>query len=219
MLSEELSRIIEGAAGEREVSRFLAEHPEIVRWAFCWTGGHSTYVIKEFPFGSRYRADFVVPMSYSGRWEVQMIELEPPDDKVINKDGTASHRLNKAIAQIHDWASYIEQNPYSFRKDLSDWCVDHDLLGVHSKKRPPCNYTGDYLKDQDTHIGFYYHIVIGSREQVTREQRRKMNQFSRGIHVRVCTYGRFLDIARNLDKREANPNEGVCLTDTEENDT
>jgi hypothetical protein len=39
-----------------------------------------------------------------------------------------------------------------------------------------------------------------------------MNQFSGGIHhLRVCTYGRFLDIAKNLDK----PNEPV-QTDIEE---
>jgi len=203
--------------GERGVSRFLAEHPAIVRWAFCSTGGHSTYVVKQFPFGSHYRADFVVPMSYSGVWNLHMIELEPPGDRVINKDGTPSHRLNKAISQIHDWASYIEQNPNSFRKDLSDWCVNHDLLGFHSDQRPPCNFTGDYLRDPDTYICFYYHIVIGRRDRITREQRGKMNQFSRGIHhLRVCTYGRFLDIAKNFDKHEANPNEPVCLTDTEE---
>jgi len=216
-LEKKLSRILYGETGERGVSRFLAKHPEIVRWAFCWTGGHSTYVVKEFPFGSRHLSDFVVPMSYSGMWEVHMIELEPIDDRVINKDGTPSHRFNKAISQIHDWASFIEQNPYLFRKDLSNWCMKHDLLGLHSDERPPCNFTSDYLHDPDTHIWFYYHIVIGLRDRITKEQRKKMNQFSRGIHhLRVCTYGRFLDIARNLDKHEANPNEPVRLTDTEE---
>jgi len=219
MLREELSRIIESTTGERGISRFLAEHPEIVRWAFCQVGGHSTYVVKEFPFGSRYLADFVVPQSSSGHWEIHMIELEPPDDRVINKNGTPSHRFNKAISQIHDWASFIEENPYLFRKDLSDWCMKRDLLGSHIGKRPPCNFTGNYLRDPDTHIWFYYHIVIGRRDRITKEQRRKMNQFSRGSdHLRVCTYGRFLDIARNLDKHEANPDEPVRLTDTEEDE-
>jgi hypothetical protein len=213
-LEKELSRILNNTTGERGVSRFLAKHPSIVRWAFCLTGGHRTYVVKEFPFGSHYLADFVVPLSYSGMWEVHMIELEPPNDKVINKDGTPSRRFNKAISQIHDWASYIEQNPYSFRQDLSDWCMKRDLLDSHNSAQQPCNFTGDYLHDMNTHIWFYYHVVIGRRDHITKEQRKKMNQFSRGF--RVCTYGRFLDIARNFDKYKANPNEGVCMTATEE---
>jgi hypothetical protein len=144
-----------------------------------------------------------------------MIELEPPNDKVINKDGTPSRRFNKAISQINDWASYIERNPRQIREDLSDWCMKHDLLGLHSNDHPPCNYTGDYLHDKET-IWYYYHIVIGRREHITKEQRMKMNQLLRGIYFRVCTYGRLLDIAMNFDKRIANPNERVCMTDTEE---
>jgi len=214
-LEKKLLHILDNTNGEREVSRFLAKHPEIVRWSFCLTGGHSTYIVKEFPFGSHYYADFVAPLSCSGMWEVHMIELESPNDRVINKDGTPSHSFNKAISQIHDWASYIEENPYSFRKDLSDWCMKHDLLDFRRKKWQPRNDSGDYLHDPDTHIWFYYHIVIGRRDRITKEQRRKMNQFSRGF--RVCTYGKFLDIARNIDKRKANPNESGFLTDTEEN--
>ncbi len=212
-----MSHIIDETTGERGVSRFLGKHPEIVRWAFCRSGGHSTYVVKEFPFGSRYRADFVVPTSDSGGWNIHMIELEPPNDRVINKDGTPSLRFNKAISQIHDWAHYIEQNPYSFRKDLSDWCINHDLLGCHSDDEAPRNDIGYYLHEPDTFIQCHYHIVIGRRDHITKRQRRKMNQFVWGMHIdSVCTYGRFLDIAMNFDKLEINPNEGVCLTDTEE---
>jgi len=216
MLSERLQRILTKSEGEREIIKFLAKHPEIVRWAFCLTGGHSTYVLKEFPFGSRYRADFVVPMSYSGAWEVHMIELEPPRDRVINKDGTPSKKLNKAIAQIHDWAAYIERNPYQIRKDLSDRCIKHDLLGIHGKYSPPSNYTGDLLSDPETYINYIYHIVIGRRENVDKEQRKKMNQYSGGMLIDVCTYGRFIDIASNFDQYHSNPTRGVCLTDTQE---
>jgi len=216
-LEKELSLIINRTTGERSVLRFLAKHPKIVYWAFYRPAGHGTYVVKELPFGSHYKADFVISMASSGMWEVHMIELEPPNDRVINKDGTPSHRFNKAISQIHDWAYYIEKNRVSFREDLSDWCMKHDLFGLHGKKRTPCNYTGNKLRDPDTHIRLYYHIVIGRREHITREQRRKMNQISyRTDHLEVCTYGRLLDIARNLDKSEANPKEPVSLENTEE---
>jgi hypothetical protein len=217
-LEKKLSRIINDTTGERDVLRFLAKHPKIVYWAFYTGAGHGTYVIKEFPFGSHYKADFVVPMASSGIWEVHMIELEPPNDKVINKDGTPSHRFNKALSQIRDWESYIKENLFSFRKDLSDWCMKHDLLGLPGSSGPPCNFTDNYLRDSDTHIWFYYHIVIGRRDRIIEEQRRKMIQISQSHHcLKVCTYGTFLDIARNLDKREANPNAPVSLADTEKN--
>lgn len=216
MLREELQQIVDSTSGERQASDFLAAHPEIVRWAFCRTGGHSTYVVKEFPFGNRHRADFAVPMSYSGAWEVHMVELEPPNDKVINKDGTPSRRFNKAISQVHDWASYIKQNPYEVRRDLSDWCVNHDLLGIYGEYGPPSNDTGDYLRDPETFIRYYYHIVIGRRNAIGKEQRRRMNQYSQDVLLRVCTYGRFLDIARNVETHQLDPNARVCLTDAEE---
>ena len=216
MLQEELNRILNGASGERRASAFLARNPEIVRWAFCWTGGHSTYVVKEFPFGSRYRADLVVPLSYSGAWEVHMIELEPPNDSVINKDGTPSQRLNKAMSQIQDWREYIERNPDSIRKDLSDWCVKHDRLRLYDDHDPPCNETGDYLSHPDTYIVYEYHIVIGMRESVSREKRRKMNQYSGSMDIDICTYGRFLDIARNFDRHYANPRRRLWLTKRKE---
>jgi len=204
-------------SGERDVLRFLAEHPKIVHWAFYSPAGHATYVVKEFPFGSHYKADFVLSMASSGMWEVHLIELEPPNDKVINKDGTPSHRFNKAISQIHDWASYIEKNRVSFREDLSDWCMKRDLLGLPGSSGPPRNFTDNYLRDSETHIWFYYHIVIGRRDRIKKDQRRKMDQISSGNrNLKVCTYGRLLDIARDLDKHEANPGEPVRLTDTEE---
>jgi hypothetical protein len=217
MLEKRLKRILDGRTGERGVSRFLAKYPEIVRWAFCDTGGHSTYVVREFPFGSRYKADFVVPTSYSGQWEVHLIELEPPTDPVVNKDGTPSHRLNKALTQLQDWNNFIGSNPVSFRKDLSDWCVKKDKLGYCSGDSPPCNFTSNYLKDPDTFIRFYFHIVIGRRERIDNEKRRRMNLFSQmHMHVDLCTYGRFIDIARNHDKHARDPDKPVLLTESDD---
>lgn len=216
MLKEALNKLVENGDGERAVVRFLSKHPEIVRWAFCNTGGHTTYVVKEFPFGSRYKADFVIPLSYSGGWDVHLIELEPPNDPVINKDGTPSRRFNRAISQMNDWDEYLKTNQASFRKDLSDWCFRKDLLGECKSDRKPCNFTSNYLHDPETSIWFEYHIVIGRRDLISQEKRRKMNQYGGRMNIKICTYGRFLDIAGNIDKRTKNPNTSGALTDTQE---
>lgn len=213
MLAHELSTLLENTSGERDSLRFLAEHPEIVRWAFCKTGGHSTYIVKEFPLGSQYKTDFVIAMSYSGMWAVHLIELEPPDDRVINKDGTPSKRFSKAITQLRDWETFIGDNPVLFRRDLADWCVRRDLLGEHNCCDPPCNYTGDYLSHPATFIQLYNHIVIGRRAAVSHEQRRRMNQlFCRGLDS-VSTFDRFVDVASNIDRARATPDESVLLTE------
>ncbi len=211
-----LLRVLENSRGERAVGSFLSKHAEVVRWTFCRTGGHETYVVKEFPFGSRFRADFVVAMSYSGAWEVHMIELEPPTDRVITRSGTPSQRLNKAISQINEWASYIERNPYEVRKDLSDRCEKSDLLGFFGGDRPPSNDTGDDLQDLKTYIHYHYHIVIGRRRVVHKEQRERMNQLNARMRVELCTYDRFVDVASNVDKLNSGSYESVRLTETQD---
>jgi hypothetical protein len=211
----ELKDILSKTEGEREISSFLSKHPELIRWAVCRTGGHTTYVIKEFPFGSHYKADFIVPFSYSGAWEVHLIELEPPDDMVITRDGLPSNRLNKAVKQINDWQDYIEKNRYPFRSDLSEWCIKKDLLGLHNDLKEPSNYTGDKLKDQDTYIGFNYYIIIGRRENIDQEKRKRMNHF-RNQGIRVLTYDALIDIATNIEFSNANPNKSVWLRDSED---
>ena len=200
-LSEKLSDIVELSKGEREAAAFLAKHPEILRWAVCKTGGHCTYVLKEFPFGSHYKADFVVLTCYSGAWEVHMIELEPSDDMVITQDGKPSSRLSGAMLQLRDWKEYIEKNPVSFRQDLSAWCQKKDLLGESKSVRVPVNGTGHYLKDAETFIYYNYYIFIGKREAVDSEKRRRINQLNnQDFRSSIHTYGKLIDIANNMDQ-------------------
>lgn len=214
MLENEITQIINNSTGEREISTFLARNPNIMRWAVCRTGGHTNYVIKEFPFGSRYKADFVVPMSYSGVWEVNLIELEPHDDKVITQNGLPSSRLNKAISQINDWKEFIERNPLQFRNDLAHWCIKKDLLGFSNDGEIPSNFSGDLLNSPETFIRYNYFIVIGNRGSITTEKRRKMNQLSRDIEI--FTYGRFIDLARKFDKIKLDSRASVDLRDFSE---
>ena len=111
------------------------------------TGGHTKYLISEFPFGSNHRADFVLAFSYSGTWELHFIELESPDDQVITRSGKVTQAFNSAISQIGDWRMWVEQNPVLIRKDVSDWCMKRDLLKPAERPhRPPSNFSGDRSK-------------------------------------------------------------------------
>jgi hypothetical protein len=203
--------------GEREATRFLKQNPHLVLWGFVRTGGHSKYVLNEFPLGSRYRADFFVPFSYSGVWEIHFIELENTDDPTITQDGKPSQRLNSAISQLHDWNDYIQRNRVSVQQDLSDWCNRKDLLGWHETKKPPSNMTTDRLNDPSIYIRWCYHIIIGRRENVSKEKRRKMNQLTDSFdRIQIGTFDRFIDIARNHDEANSNREKSVYLPVTED---
>ena len=217
MLESEMLKALNEFSGERAIASFLAKNCQLIRWSVCRTGGHSTYIIKEFPFGSKFKADFTVAMSYSFGWEVHLIELEPPSDKVITRAGLPTNRLNKAISQINDWRMYIEQNPMAFKQDLTQKCMKRDLLReIPNDKTIPTNNTGNNLNAFDTVIRFHYYIVIGMRENLCPFQREKMNQIAGSNDIEIYTYGRILDVARQIDKYKANPNQSFRLTESEE---
>ncbi len=215
MRAEQLQRIINQSTGEREVAQFLALHPEIVRYSVTKTAGHSAYVLKEFPFGSHYKADLVVLTSYSGVWEVHLIELEPPDDMVVTKDDIPSNRLNKALTQLNDWKDYIDKNRIQFRCDLTTWCMSRDLLKWIKGNHIPSNNTGDLLNSPDTMIKCFYYVFIGNREKISKDARRRMNLLS-NYPIQILTYGRFLDVAKNFDEFDADNSKNVLLTKSEE---
>ncbi|MFV2015894.1 MAG: Shedu anti-phage system protein SduA domain-containing protein [Candidatus Heimdallarchaeota archaeon] len=176
MLKEEILKVL-AENSEREITKFLKTHPEIVVWGFCRTGGNSKYVLNEFPLGSKYRADFVIPFGYSGAWEVHFIELKSPSDSIFTKNGRPSKSFNSAISRINDWRDFIERNRSIVQQDLSDWCIKSDLLNWHMREFPLSNGTSDYLHDINTFILFRYHIIIGRRKNITKDDRRRMNQY------------------------------------------
>jgi hypothetical protein len=214
MLEKQIEEILEKDSGERKVSNFLAKNPQVIRWAVCRTGGHSAYVLKEFPFGSNYKADFVVLTSYSGAWEINLIELEPPDDKVITKAGLPSNKLNTALSQIKDWKGYIENFKTQFQTSITDWCMKKDLLKQTNYKGVPTNDTGDFLNLPTTFIYYNYYIFIGNRKNINPDKRRKMNQFRN--EATIFTYGRILDIAKNFDQFDSNPEISIQINKSEE---
>lgn len=211
-LVAKVKTVLDSGIGERAVARFLRKNPELVLWPFH-KGNHSNYVLHGFPIGIKHKADFVVLSSYSGAWEIVFGELEPVEDGIITKAGTPTKRLAGAISQLGDWSDYIDRNRPAIQRDLSDWCVRKDLLKWSSGK-PPSNMTSNYLKDPETTIFFHYAVVLGRRASITAEGWRKINQHRTHWAHRIRTYDLFLDIAANMDAREAE--KSVDMRDTQE---
>lgn len=195
---------------ERPVSKVLSAYPEVIRWLCCRTAGHSTYVLCEFPFGSNYRADFVVATSFSGAWHVHFVELEPTKDIIITKKGLPSNRLNTAISQTKDWELFVKQNSTLFKQDLTKWCMTKDLLKVEDPKLTPTNYTNNLLNSPETVIWYYFHIVIGRREKTDQFKYGKIQQ-NKTYSMEIHTYDRLLDISRKLDLHNVDPSLSLTI--------
>lgn len=194
-IPSQLRNILQNDKSERSIAPFLKEHPDLLYWTFCKTGGHRNYVLHEFPLGNQHKADFVVLHSYSGTWEVHFIELEPIRDAVFTKDRRPSKKLSIAIRQIDDWRLYIDLNKAALKQDLVRWAKKRDILDTPKPDKEPCNYAGDYLSDPSSFVGFHYYIIIGMRADLTKEKRELKSRFRNDHRIHIGSYDRFIDTA------------------------
>lgn len=152
-------------------------------------------MFREFPLGSRYRADYVILNSYSGVWEVKFIELEPVDDPVFTKSGVPSRRLSGAIKQVDDWAEYYDVHKEQVRSDLVYWAKNNDILGYDTRDEPS-NYSGDKLADPRSYLSESFHIIAGRRNNIDREGHRRKATYTSKHGIEIASYDRILDLAK-----------------------
>jgi hypothetical protein len=198
---EEFVAFLNADKGERGISDFIANRPQILYWTFCRAGGHCRFVFREFPLGSQYKTDYVILNSYSGVWEVMFIELEPIDDPVFTKAGVPTQRLARAIKQVDDWAEYFDINKDQIRNDIVKWATEKDILG-YEDDGIICNDTGDYLVDPSSYLKESYHIVIGRRANLDRASHKRKATYTSKHNIEIVSYDRLKDL---VDLRYANP--------------
>jgi hypothetical protein len=192
---DEFQSILEQNRDEHKVAKYLRKHPWLLYWNFCRSSGHDRYAFAEFPLGSQFKVDSLLLNSYSGVWRAHLVELEPVADLLFTKSRTPSQRLARAVRQIDDWREYIDQNREQIRRDLVRWAKRHDRLG-YSTGEEPCNYSGDFLSDPETHIHFTFYVVIGRSSRLSKERRNLAGRFVSGHDVELVTYDRLLALAK-----------------------
>ncbi|MCP4551326.1 MAG: DUF4263 domain-containing protein [Bacteroidetes bacterium] len=195
---------------ERAAMAAIKENPSTLFWTTVTSGGHRKYVLYEFQLGNQYRTDFVVVWSCSGKWEITLIECENTNDNIINKNGTPSQRFNQAISQIGDWRDFIKNNKLQVQRDLSRWCAERDILGFSSGDIV-CNDSGQYLSDMETIVDFNYKIIMGRRESINVNARKKINQLEQTSGFNFSSYDRLLASASEHDRHAEDPRASVHL--------
>jgi hypothetical protein len=84
--------------------------------------------LPEFPFGTDYRADFVVMGPFSGGFDIQFIEMEPPNVPLFTGAGKPAARFAGALAQVRDWKIYVDKNRDIVLKELAKSAEKEALL-------------------------------------------------------------------------------------------
>jgi hypothetical protein len=199
MLADKLQALLDRTTGEREVTAFLKKHPAIVLDALVRFGDGSC-VVADFPFGTEFEADFVALAPFSGGWEIHFVELEPPNARLFNSNGTAARRLNQAIAQVSEWRTFIEKNRPAVLRDLVRFAKDRDLIRGPREEEPTCHVGWPIDHRRATHI-LHYDIVVGRRGALTDEEIERKSSFKENHKVEVMTFDRFVEAARSRESR------------------
>ena len=197
---DKLTEIFDRGDGERELQSFLEENPVILLETPMSVLGHPTILLKEFPLGTSYRADFAIIAPYSGAFEIKLIEVEPPKEKIYTKDKVLAKRANKAFEQINSWKGYIRSHRREVLETVDRYGKEKDLY------RGPCDSltctAGFSIFDPVVHVSFSYGILMGRREDLAGDMLGRKSAFKADSDVEIITCDRLFHAA---DKIDANP--------------
>lgn len=187
--AKEFLAILNACQSEREITNWLQSHPLLIG---KFAGARYPHVFKQFPIGSRF-PDFVVLDSFSGGWDVTMIELEPPNVRLFTKEGNPARRLAGAIKQVDDWRNYVMSNRQEVLVRLSEYYMDKDMT-YGPKHGDPRDCGGLPLADSRSTVYWHYCIVIGRRATLSDNERALKAKFLENHRIEVATHDRLVEL-------------------------
>lgn len=195
-LARKLNLALALARTERPICRWLKLHPLVVARTLS---NFQSYAISEFPFGSDFRADFVVLAPFSGGWDVDFVELEPPTAPLFTRAGKPARHLVDSMDQIDRWRTFIEKNRPCVLRELSKFATRRDLLSPDREDEPIDN-CGWPLYHPNSGINWQFSVIIGRRKNLIEEEIGKKTGFFGHHRIEVMTYDRLVDTAQMLDR-------------------
>ncbi len=114
---------LNGARDERDMQRFLEDHPRMLIQQI--SGGRGAWVMPQKRLGSEHATDFLIAQKASGGFLWYAVELERPQVKIFNDNGDPSAALNHALRQIGDWRDWLSNN-----RDYASRPLERSGLGL-----------------------------------------------------------------------------------------
>ena len=115
---DRLRGVVDTAEDEQPIQLFLQNHPHLL--AGLLTGAHGRWVRPQVRFGARYVADFLIADADSSGIHWQLLELESPRVRAVNRNGEWAKEARHAQHQIDQWRHYIREHPDGARKAPED---------------------------------------------------------------------------------------------------
>jgi hypothetical protein len=104
----QFEEILDSAADEKPIQRFLEEHPEML--ASLLGGTYANAVVPRIDLGGKLEPDFLFAEVDSAGVHWWLIELESPRAQVLLQDGELAEKARHAIKQIEDWRRWLTNN-------------------------------------------------------------------------------------------------------------
>ena len=195
-IKKNLNNLLNKARSERDIHPFLKRNDVLIINSFSRAWNY-THCFSEFRLSDEFVTDFLIINANSCSWHAIFIELESPKARLYLKDGTPSKVLRIAQRQISDWKNWIRINEGVFRRKLSKILSELDIPAYcHPDKHIKAETE---IIDPETWIHYYYHIVIGRRYMLSKqEQEVRARESNRWGGPEIATYDRFIDQAKNL---------------------
>ena len=100
----ELKSLLDSRASEQRILRWLKKPENALILSRTFTvAPFGNKITPEFSFGTDFKADFVLFAPFSGGFDIDFVEIEPPDEPLYTKRGNPAARLATAIKQVQDW--------------------------------------------------------------------------------------------------------------------
>ncbi len=182
-----LSEILDNSR-EEVVQKYFEQKPSILLAAFGdrWNVNEC---IPKFKFGNEFVSDFVIVSGQSFSYNITLIELEPPTERIFTQAGKYGKRLNDSIGQLNDWLSWINDNMDYFKRSIA--------------KKIKSGYGASQIVDLQTRRLFVStKIIIGRRSMLTEEdnKRRATILAQTNKTLEIIPFDRLVEIEEQLNK-------------------
>jgi hypothetical protein len=155
-------------------------------------------VVSEFTLGDEYSADFLVGLPLSGGWLLHFFELKRADVELFNRSGLPSRHLSRALEQIRCWQRLCLQNRHYLLQQIIRAFCERDLYAPERRGEEPLCSAGFTMTDPACMAIFSYHIVIGRRHDLSKQDLHRKSAFKQTDDVEIATYDRILDYCQTI---------------------
>ena len=134
--SRDYRKLLSQAPSERDLQRFLEQHPCMVPGHATPSGSSGHYPLHcslvtqpSLPTSPSFQPDFMWIATHSGGWFPTLIEIEDPKKKIFNRNQVPSQKFTQAHNQLNQWRAWFS------RAGSQDVFMDHFGVNDHMRAR------------------------------------------------------------------------------------